>query len=59
MGGNWSSFRHIGQSAVEAIISRGPKMAPEARLDLKYLESKTLNFKLIGGYARSEFEMGK
>ena len=39
MGGNWSTFRHIGQSAVQAIINQEAKMAPENRLDLKYLES--------------------
>ena len=52
MGGKWTSYRKMGEETVDRIIKENPGF------NLKYKNSQTLNFKLIGSYTKTDVEHG-
>ncbi len=55
MGGKWTSYRKMGEETVDCIVK---DKAREFENHLKYTETQTLNFNLIGSYSKMEILEG-
>ena len=50
MGGKWTAYRVQGEQTIDKIL----KLNKSLQRKVKYDESQTLNFNLIGSYSKSE-----